>query len=522
MYFIVLETFNSCVTDPHLYIQRAKILSFLGDFSEAITNYQKALVIARQINHPDTLQLVRRIAHVMMFQGRVWLEQGQMESAIYHFEQGIAVDRTNGMLLIYLALAHFNNKDFTKALARLTEYIEHVAGNNPFPFVLILRCRIYLLMDQIELAHKDFARAKAIDPTVALLKRIESHFMRRGNSLFHEATVHLISLRYEQALKLLNTSIVIDPNDPKRYMLRATTHRQLEKFENALEDLKEASLRTPANERSEIIKQTALTFNDIALKHQSLGNTEQAIAYINQAAILDPKVPGFFINRGDFHRSLDPPRLAHALADYQKANELSRDDPQIMFRISLIHHAFGLQLFNKRDYFSSETEFSLAIQHWTQVAMYYVNRGNCYFYTQNYTLALADFRAALKLDPDNVEARAKVEALAGNFPDKPQTRSNAPGLSNINYFLNDDVILSDFLYIFLFLFVFSSLFFSGHHQEAAAHAAWLASCNFGDSRVPIDVDAVEADRLELLKLRLQFVSVFLHKIRIRLSHSQNK
>lgn len=184
--------------------------------------------------------------------------------------------------------------------------------------------------------------------------------------------------------------------------------------------------------------------------------------------MLDPKVPAFYLNRGDFHRATQPPRLAHALADYQRANELQRNDAQTLFRISLIHGAFGMQLFNKRDYFSAESEYTLAIQHCASVPHFFVNRGNCFFYTQNYTLALADFRAALQLEPENAEARAKVEALSGSFPDTASTAAVSATVSR---------------------------------DAASHHSVWLAACNFGDCRVPVDAAAVEADRQELLSLR---------------------
>ena len=332
-------------------------MAYLGDFTAVLSNYHKALALAREMKHPDEGRLVRRIAHVLHIQGRSWLESGHTQVAIAHFEQGISLDRSNAMLWMWLALSHYNVADFPQALARLDEYINHVAPDAPFALAVVLRCRIYLLLDKIELAHQDYHRAMALDPKIALLKRIRVHLLRRGNALFQEATANFLAKDWTHALRCLSLSIILEPNDPRRFVLRATIYRQCEQYESALDDLKEASIRTPPAQRSEIIKQTAVTFNDIALKHQSLGSVDQAIAYLNQAIILDPMVAAFFCNRGDCNRALK--RLAHALADYKKADELSRNDPQTLFRISLVHNLFGTELFNKRDYFSAETEFSL-------------------------------------------------------------------------------------------------------------------------------------------------------------------
>lgn len=120
-----------CPHDLHLLCLRARLLAYTGDFSECLATYQKALSLARERSHPDTQKLVRRVAHVCLVQGKIWLQQGQMEQATLCFEQGIATDRPNALLWINLALAHFNTSDFAIALARLTEYIEHVAPSAP-------------------------------------------------------------------------------------------------------------------------------------------------------------------------------------------------------------------------------------------------------------------------------------------------------------------------------------------------------------------------------------------------------
>ena len=106
-----------------------------------------------------------------------------------------------------------------------------------------------------------------------------------------------------------------------------------------------------------------------------------------------------------------------------------------------------------------------AIENYAQVAIYFVNRGNCFFYTQNYTGALADFRMALQLDPSQTEAQARVAGLAGSFPDAQIRRPPRDPAA------------------------------------VAEHAAWLATRNFGNASVEVDAAAIEADRDELRQLR---------------------
>jgi tetratricopeptide (TPR) repeat protein len=54
------------------------------------------------------------------------------------------------------------------------------------------------------------------------------------------------------------------------------------------------------------------------------------------------------------------------------------------------------------------TEFTLAIEHNSKVAPYYLGRGRCSYYTGQHSAAFTDFAAALALDPGSGEAQSML------------------------------------------------------------------------------------------------------------------
>ena len=53
-------------------------------------------------------------------------------------------------------------------------------------------------------------------------------------------------------------------------------------------------------------------------------------------------------------------------------------------------------------------EFTLAIEHNSKVAPYYLGRGRCSYYTGQHSAAFSDFAAALALDPGSSEAQGML------------------------------------------------------------------------------------------------------------------
>jgi tetratricopeptide (TPR) repeat protein len=125
--------------------------------------------------------------------------------------------------------------------------------------------------------------------------------------------------------------------------------------------------------------------------------------YRYEGAVIDAR---FFVNRGDCYRILD--RLPLALADYHSAHELIPTCWDVITRLSLVRHSFGIQLFNQGKFLEAEVEFSAAIKHNPKVATYYAHRGNALYYQMSFAYAYKDYIKALELDPNMTEVKARL------------------------------------------------------------------------------------------------------------------
>ena len=63
-----------------------------------------------------------------------------------------------------------------------------------------------------------------------------------------------------------------------------------------------------------------------------------------------------------------------ALLDYQQANELDGNDPNIAIRLSVVYNDFGIREYIARKYYVAEAYFSLAIFYNPPVGQYYLSR----------------------------------------------------------------------------------------------------------------------------------------------------
>eukprot|EP01083_Nonionella_stella_P083525 231015_1 len=231
-----------------------------------------------------------------------------------------------------------------------------------------------------------------------------------------KATAKVISGDFTAALEFLSTAVVMQPENPKLYRLRASIFRKQQLFRKALDDLELAMQNTPFEARrpSDAERELALTFNDMALESFGQKNFEQALAEWNKAIELNSTVYEFYVNRGDCFREVHD--YEKALLEYQKAKSMYSGPPidSIDARISLIYHKFGMFHFNNGDFGAAEKEFTTAIKYCSRVPSFYLHRGNALFYQQKSAEAAKDYEKVLKMEPSNTQASERLVCLRSN------------------------------------------------------------------------------------------------------------
>lgn len=137
----------------------------------------------------------------------------------------------------YMALSLFNEGIYTKSLNYINYIItetdlKSIIGSDYHPNFYILRGRIHLESENIELAKKDFEIALELNPdndfTLELI----------GDTYSKEK-------QYDKAVEFYNKALEINPSKHSIYEYRAYAHEALEDYFNALVDMNEAIKHAP-------------------------------------------------------------------------------------------------------------------------------------------------------------------------------------------------------------------------------------------------------------------------------------
>ena len=108
-------------------------------------------------------------------------------------------------------------------------------------------------------------------------------------------------------------------------------------------------------------------------------------------------------------------KLVEAIEDYLRALTLRPAEApdsvrwEIQTRLSITHYMLATTAFNKSNFNQAEQEFSMAIQFNPKVAEFYAGRGKSRYLLADYNGAFKDFEVCHKIDPNNVEAKNRME-----------------------------------------------------------------------------------------------------------------
>ena len=171
-------------------------------------------------------------------QGDVFLDQGNYEDALNHYNKAIKCDPT--IFTAYLSRAEIYMKTENYELA-LTDY-NKVIELNPFnPDAYVNRAAIYTYQENYSKAIEEYSLVLKLWPHEAGIV-----YSGRGVAYF-------MSNEYSLAVNDLTAAIDVYPNDPYPYYYRGYSYLGLEKNVEAVEDLETALSLTNDPEWVELI-----------------------------------------------------------------------------------------------------------------------------------------------------------------------------------------------------------------------------------------------------------------------------
>ena len=168
--------------------------------------------------------------------------------------------------------------------------------------------------------------------------------------------------KYQEAIRVFNEAIKLDPSNGDLYLLRGDVYKKWEKYDDAIRDFSEAIKLDPSN---------ADLYMARGLIYDELGDDENIIKDFSEAIKLDPShesIARWYVYRGTAYQGLE--NYEDATRDF---NEAIRLDPLD--------------------------------------ASTYDIRGTMYFLLDDFENAIKDFTEAVRLDPDNKEYRKTLKKV---------------------------------------------------------------------------------------------------------------
>ncbi|XP_035197630.1 tetratricopeptide repeat protein 16 isoform X2 [Oxyura jamaicensis] len=361
-----------------LYEQRAEAFLQLCDFQSATLNFRKALALgpAREQH------CLARLALVLDLQGQCLLDQELYSEALEAFTRAAELQPHRRVFRRRSILCLSALNKFPECLRMLNRDLAEDARN---PDLYVLRASFYERFGQLSLCHQDVQRALELEPQHGAAQALRQRLQRRGLEAKAEAVSKALCGDLRGALLKISFAIETNPLAAEFFTLRGALLRRLKDFSAACKDLAKARqlCANEGPEAQEARRQLVLTYNDRAVHCYTLGRLDEAVMLLD-----------CFLRLGE---------LAHALADYQQALELSPGNLGVQRRVAATLHELGRQDVVARRYQQAEARFSAAIEHDPREALHYLHRARARLCLWRVQSAREDAVRSLRLDPTDSE-----------------------------------------------------------------------------------------------------------------------
>jgi len=426
------KAINLGLATKEAFKNRGNAYSQRKDFDKALADYTKLI----ELDPNDASGYKSR--------GKLYLEifssPQAVNAAIRDLTSAIDLEPKDVEALKLRSSAYIKLTNYDKAKADL-DRIASIEPNNVD--VILGQAQMFLDTKQYDNAVGAFDRALAIKPSA-------STYLSRGNAYF-------ASRKYDLAVADFSKAIEFDPKNAGAYDARAKTYLRSRKVDLATQDIDRAIELDPSRKNSLIdlaeslqqqtdyagaakIYDNLLTTNpdhtDFLIKrgilHIWLEDYDAALRDISRAVDLAPHSSKTYEARCTLNSAMA--NRAAAIADCTKAIELN---PMVEEPYLLRASAVSLQTGNFADYTAalnkmSENKISnanrvLATDPEDHEALY--KRGIGYHYMKNYSLAIADLKKAIELQPDYIQAyQTLVSAdMSQNIAVDPKTWKTKTG-----------------------------------------------------------------------------------------------
>lgn len=484
--------------DIKFYLLLAKVYRANLDITSSMFCYRyilkqnSSIIAARKF----LVELLAIKGKELMTLGREMKWKAKFTAARSCFDEALEYNRENNELWILKSVCHVYCEELPEAFEAICKVIK---PNREVPAeVYILRAKINWGRGLTEQGNQDIRFAAALDPNHPEVLGYITRSYAKSELLYKECLYAFTKEKYKEALELVNHALHITNEDIKLFILKSRIYRMLNDLQSAYEAIMAArhifEEKYHTNEFSmnlppEILIQTNLILNDMAIDYASKGSYHEAILLYNKilrseenlsnslVAIAEhqqymetlrqtqypssPPSPSkiytnantpsattpnsnwrrhsggvekhyvnykYYMNRGDCYRALN--QLNEAILDYQAALDLEPNDWNIKTKLSLSHYIIGTNYFNQSKFYESDLELTKAISYNPRVSEYYALRGKAKYYLSDFVTSHSDYKKALELNPENTEIKLRLQQFED--PNNSSNNNNNSGSGGIN------------------------------------------------------------------------------------------
>lgn len=162
--------------------------------------------------------------------GNTYKSQGDIEKALYHYQQAIEIEPTYAMAYYNRATTY---NDIGKAEEALKDFNKAIELNPKFSEAYNNRGVFMLSKDKLTEALPDFNKAIELNP-------------KNAQAYNNRATAYLKMKKYDEAFKDYTTALTIMPDLAEVYLYRGNAYAEVDKLDKAIEDYTSAIKFNPS------------------------------------------------------------------------------------------------------------------------------------------------------------------------------------------------------------------------------------------------------------------------------------
>ena len=327
--------------------------------------------------------------------GSAYLSAGMTEKATADLDKALSIAPANADTLITRGDAYLRTRDLDKAIETYSKAIElkpdSIGAYNG-------RSRAYLQQKKTDLALADINKVVQIDP-------------KQVSALDSLAELMIKQKKYDEAIAIYSKLVDLNPKSSLYLEKRGFTYLYVQKYEETIRDTTKALELNPAS---------AKAFDTRCGAYFTLKEMDKAADDCDRAIALDPKVESAYIYRATlaYSKTNDLEEYKRQLASYYSNvlasvnQKIQRDGPtyEDLVRRGGVHG--GLE-----NYTAAIADFTAAIQLEPDSTDGYTYRAMYYMITKNYPAALGDYNALIRLRPESADgysSRAGIYSLMQN------------------------------------------------------------------------------------------------------------